>query len=157
MRISLLVISLAIPAGCSKTDNTPSPLSLTLEKFDFPNTGISGSIKFDKYPPVIDINAPFTIRFWKTATGSSATGPFIDPGFTLNNKTVDLWMPGHRHGWDKIIVTKQSDDPKNPDTTVSFHADNVKFFMPREWQIRVVFADSTGNVVDSVAIPYFQQ
>jgi hypothetical protein len=156
VRVLFFATSLALAIGCSK-NNATSTTSPTFSRFDLVKTGISGKIDFDEYPPKLDTNAPFTIKFWKTSTGSADKGPYIDPGFTLNNKTLDLFMPGHLHGWYEIQVTKRSDDPNHADTSVSFRADNVFFFMPGDWQVRLTFARDSGEVVDSVLIPYLQK
>jgi len=106
----------------------------------FPKTGLSAGIKFNS-PPKSKIDAPFTLRFWKTTGGNAQTGPFIDPGYPLvsselqkpdEQDSIFLWMDSMGHGSKRVVSTRVVDGGGT-----FFKVSNVIFSMLGPWQIKL--------------------
>ena len=143
------LLFLPLLSSCGKSEPTGEPILEPLAEIRkplnvvFPNTGLSASLTFKNEVSKVKKDAPFTLRFWKTVGGDSVKGPFVDPGFVLNEDTVHLEMPAHGHGSSPVTIAQVG---KGSD--ISFAVTRVYFTMPGDWEIWVDFVKD-GNVIES--------
>jgi hypothetical protein len=103
------------------------PLELT-------KSGDCASFDWNSEPSPENENSAI-LRFWDSATGSSA-GPFRDADGEV---VVKLWMPSMGHGSSPVTVTSNGGG--------IYTASRVFFVMPGEWEVRVQIKKG-GQIVD---------
>lgn len=147
---TFLACSKFVDANAGETTRASSINAKGEGTLDFKKAGISVGIKFAAFPPVVEEETEFQLRFWNTKTGSSDKGPFIDPGFALKHPDIRLWMPPPmNHGSAKFKFEKILDDGD-----VFFKVTNVLFTMPGVWEIQFKVKNGQGAVVDEAKILY---
>lgn len=125
----------------------------------FKKSGLSATVKFKKLPTKVKVNAPFELRFFKPDTGTAEKGPFIDPGFLLNGKTVHFEMEDHGHGTkDPVTVTRTVRNEGKPEEEVVFEVDKLFFSMTGEWKLHIdLKKDEKSEIIETGKYTHIQK
>lgn len=121
-------------------------------RVSFQKSGIEALLTFEKYPTKIRVNAPFELKFWDPKSGATENGPYIDPGFVLNEETVHPEMVEHGHGTSPVDVKKIIRNEGTANESISFRVDKVFFTMKGEWEIQIDVKENGKTLETGVAV-----
>jgi hypothetical protein len=130
-----------VARGISDSEEAPCPLR-------FERVGYCGTMEWVRTPGEEEPGV-FLIRLSRPENGV-----FVPADAPSGLKVmVKLWMPDMGHGSSPVKVVRPVGVNGNP-VVGAYRAEDVHFVMPGAWEIRLMFKDSNGSIVDQAISPY---